>query len=35
VWRIASRVITGPVAFLVAGLIDVVVFTLRSLAHRN
>jgi len=33
--RIASRVITGPVAFLLAGLIDVAVFGLRALGGRN
>jgi hypothetical protein len=33
--RAAGRLITGPLAFLLAGLIDLAVFGLRSFAQRN
>jgi hypothetical protein len=33
--RIASRLVTGPLAFLLAGLIDLAMFALRSAARRN
>jgi hypothetical protein len=33
--RIAGRLVTGPLAFFVAGLVDLVVFTLRAMLRRN
>jgi hypothetical protein len=33
--RAAARLVTGPLAFLLAGLIDLAVLSLRSLAKRN
>jgi hypothetical protein len=32
--RLAARLLTGPVAFLVAGVIDIAAFVLLSLLHR-
>lgn len=33
--RIVGRLVTGPIAFLIAGAVDVTVFGLRALARRN
>jgi hypothetical protein len=33
--RLAGWLVTGPLAFLIAGVIDVVEFALRSLLRRN
>jgi hypothetical protein len=33
--RIAGRLVTGPLAFLIAGLIDLAVFVAQSKARRN
>jgi hypothetical protein len=33
--RAAGWLVTGPLAFLLAGLIDLAVFGLRSLAERD
>jgi len=30
-WRIAARIVTGPLAFLTAGVIDLLAFALGSL----
>jgi hypothetical protein len=34
VWRFAARVVTGPVAFLVAGVMDVVAYAVASARWR-
>ncbi|MGA2924664.1 MAG: hypothetical protein ABSG43_01525 [Solirubrobacteraceae bacterium] len=34
-WRVAARVVTGPVAFLLAGVIDIVVFSWAALRRRR
>jgi hypothetical protein len=33
-WRIAARVVTGPMAFFVAAVVDLLAFTLGSLRQR-
>jgi hypothetical protein len=33
-WRLPARLITGPVAFFVAGVVDVLAFALRSRRRR-
>jgi hypothetical protein len=33
--RLAARLLTGPVAFLVAGAIDIVAFLIAALARRT
>jgi hypothetical protein len=33
--RAAGRLVTGPLAFLLAGVIDLAVFGLRSLSERD
>jgi hypothetical protein len=33
-WRLAARIITGPAAFFVAGLIDIGVFGLAAISAR-
>jgi hypothetical protein len=33
-WRVAARLVTGPLAFLVAGVTDVLAFVIASLWFR-